>query len=261
MSDNSCIFWFSGTGNSLYVSKGLSKALDDIPLFQITEEEPLKAVGGKGAVVGFVFPSYYLNLPRAVRAFVERLEIKQGAYIFTIVTMGAIGHGSISALKSALKEKGLRLNYGKGLKMPDNYILLYNPTDPNKCDDLLNKNDAKLKRYAEDIISRKQSVTKCPLVMNNMYKNVDKLDEKFTVKDNCSGCGVCVKICPVKNIKMENGKPAWLHHCEHCVACISWCPEKAIEYGNKTGKRNRYCNPRITVKEFIRRDKNDAANL
>ena len=253
MNNKSCIFWFSGTGNSLYAAKVLTKTLIDIPLVQITEEEPPEAVGGEGTIVGFVFPSYYLNLPRAVRAFVERLEIRQGTYIFTIVTMGAIGHGSISALKSALKAKGLKLNYGKGIKMPDNYILLYNPTDPNKCDDLLNKNDVMLKRFAEDIISRKHSVTKCPLVMNSMYKNIEKLDAKFSVKDSCSGCGVCERICPVKNIKIENGKPVWLHRCEHCVACISWCPERAIEYGNKTDKRNRYCNPRISVNELVRK--------
>jgi len=252
MSNNSCIFWFSGTGNSLYAAKKLSKALGDIPLVQITEEKPKEPIGGEGAIVGFVFPSYYLNLPRAVRVFTDKLEIRQGTYIFTIVTMGGVGHGSISALKSALRSKGLQLDYGKGIKMPDNYILLYNPSDPNKCEDVLNKNDKVLESYAAEITSKKHSVTKLPLVMNTLYKNIEKLDTKFIVKDNCSSCEICEKICPVKNIKMDNGKPVWIHHCEHCVACISWCPSAAIEYGDKTVSRNRYRNPRIKVNDLFR---------
>ena len=253
MNKSSCIFWFSGTGNSLYAAKRLSGALDNMPLAQITEEPPREPIGGKGAVVGFVFPSYYLHMPRAVRAFVEKLKIMPGTYIFTIVTMGSVGHGSITALNSTLKAKGLRLDYGKGLKMPDNYVLLYNPSDPGKCEKLLDKNDESLRRFAVEIAARKKSVTKFPLVLNTMYKNIESLDVKFTAKDNCTNCSLCEKICPVRNIKMSDGKPEWLHHCEHCVACISWCPARAIEYGSKTKTRNRYCNPRIKANELIRK--------
>ena len=77
MDYSSCVFWFSGTGNSLYAAKRLSSGLGDMPIVQITDEQPSEAVGGEGARIGFVFPSYYLNLPRAVRAFIEKLEIKR----------------------------------------------------------------------------------------------------------------------------------------------------------------------------------------
>ncbi|MCL1795244.1 MAG: 4Fe-4S ferredoxin, partial [Oscillospiraceae bacterium] len=62
--DNSCIFWFSGTGNSLHAAKRLSGELGGIPLAQITDEPPADAVGGEGAKIGFVFPSYFGNMPR-----------------------------------------------------------------------------------------------------------------------------------------------------------------------------------------------------
>ena len=75
MSDASRIFWFSGTGNSLYAAKCLSAELGDIKLERITGESPTGAVGGKGEKVGFVFPSYYCDIPRAVRTFIEKLEI------------------------------------------------------------------------------------------------------------------------------------------------------------------------------------------
>jgi ferredoxin len=193
-----------------------------------------------------------LNLPRAVRVFVEKLEIKPDTYIFTVVTMGAIGHGSISAMNKALRTKGHRLNYGKGIKMPDNYVLLYNPANPATSETLLNENDAQLHKIATEIESEKQTAGGLPISFNSMYKNIERLDAKFAVSDSCKGCGLCERLCPVGNIGLEYGKPTWLHHCEHCVACISWCPARAIEYGGKTQKRNRYSNPRIKADEIAR---------
>ena len=55
-------------------------------------------VGGRGEAAGFVFPSYYGHLSRAVSAFVERLEILPETYTFAVVTMGAVGQGSVSAM-------------------------------------------------------------------------------------------------------------------------------------------------------------------
>jgi len=251
MNNQSTIFWFSGTGNSLYAAKQLSAEIN-AQLVQITETVPSGVFGGKGTKIGFVFPSYYLHLPRAVKAFVEKIEIKPDTYIFTVVTMGAVGHGSITAMNRALKAKGLKLNYGKGIKMPDNYVLLYNPSDSKKVEPILDKNDKRLAEIAADIKAEKQGAAVLPIMFNNMYKNIERLDVKFTANDKCNGCGLCEKICPVRNIKPENNKPTWLHHCEHCVACISWCPAKAIEYGEKTQTRNRYCNPRIKVSEMVR---------
>jgi len=252
------IFWFSGTGNSLYAAKVLSKELGDIPLEQITSAAPTEAapdkggsVGGKGEKVGFVFPSYYWNMPRAVKAFVETLKIEPETYIFAIITMGGDGHGTVGAVKRAIKAKGHKLSYGKGIKMPDNYILLYNPTNPDNCEPVLDKNDLLLKEFAGDIKAEKQSITSIPFSINSLYKNIERLDKKFTVSETCTGCGLCKKICPVGNVELVSDKPVWQHKCEHCVACISWCPAKAIEYGTKTQKRNRYHNPRIKAEELF----------
>ena len=258
MDNPSRIYWFSGTGNSLYAAKQLSADLGDPPLVQITNDIPTGAVGGEGIKIGFVFPSYYGSLPRAVRAFVEKLDIKPGTYIFGVVTMGAVGQGSVGVLDKVLKAKGLRLNYGKGVHMPANYAVMYNPADSNKSDKVLDKADKRLTRFAVEITSRLQSVKKLPVTANNLYKNIEQLDAGFTVSGGCTGCGLCEKLCPVRNIKADSGKPKWLNHCERCMACISWCPAKAIDYENKTQTRRRYRNPRIKADELIRQgDVND----
>jgi len=244
-------YWFSGTGNSLYAAKRLSEEMGGIPLAQITDAAPEGSAGGDGARVGFVFPSYYGNLPRAVRLFVEKLEIKPETYIFAVVTKGGAGSGSVGSMDKALKSKGLRLNYGKCVRMPANYVISYNPADGDKKAKMLDKADGRLRVYAREISGRMQAVKALPITAGNLYKAVRSLDAAFSASGDCTGCGQCERICTVRNIRLENGKPEWLRHCEHCVACISWCPAKAINYGNKTLDRRRYRNPKITADELI----------
>lgn len=46
----------------------------------------------------------------------------------------------------------------------------------------------------------------------------------------CVGCGVCVKMCPPKSLKLVKGKPAFdLPHCIRCFCCQEHCPKGAIE--------------------------------
>ena len=251
MDSASRIFWFSGTGNSLYAAKRLSEALY-MPLSRITSEAYSGAVGGKGEKAGFVFPSYYGNIPRAVSDFVSKLEIKPETYIFAVVTMGAVGQGSIGALNKALKAKGLRLSYGRGIRMPRNYVIMYDPAKPEDSGTKLDKLNNKIDSIIAEIMAGKVTVKSLPVTASNLYRDIDKLDAMFNVSGVCTGCGQCEKICPVGNIRMSNGKPEWLHHCEHCVACISWCPAKAINYGDRTQTRRRYRNPQIKANELIR---------
>ena len=53
----SIIFWFSGTGNSLYAAKRLAAGLGDMPLYPMAAGVPHEAAGGNREKVGFVFPS------------------------------------------------------------------------------------------------------------------------------------------------------------------------------------------------------------
>ncbi|MBY8992647.1 MAG: EFR1 family ferrodoxin [Candidatus Lokiarchaeota archaeon] len=63
---------------------------------------------------------------------------------------------------------------------------------------------------------------------------VSILDKSFHVDDNCTSCGVCERVCPVKNIVLIDGVPQWQHKCQHCLARINFCPEKSIQFGDKT---------------------------
>ena len=235
------IFYFTGTGNSLYVAQKLAEALGEEEVCSMADYEQKDQIGGENKVIGFVFPSYYGNLPRIVRKFVGELNICPDSYIFGIVTMGGMGGGSIKMLEGALAEKKLTLKYGRGIYMPANYILKYNPMFFGRA----TKSAKKIQRMADDINLRKTSVKKSGMTADNLYQNIEELDKDFFAEENCSGCGLCEKICPVKNIRLADKRPEWLHRCEHCMACIHRCPEKAVQCGEKTKKRRRYYNPYV----------------
>ncbi|MDR1250273.1 MAG: EFR1 family ferrodoxin, partial [Treponema sp.] len=77
------------------------------------------------------------------------------------------------------------------------------------------------------------------------------MDKNYTVSEQCTGCSICVNLCPVQNITMENKRPKFNHECEQCFACLHHCPEKAIDYENTTQNKKRYINPDIKLEEIL----------
>ena len=76
--------------------------------------------------------------------------------------------------------------------------------------------------------------------VNKMFYSLFVKADAFNVDGKCIGCGKCEKICPLNNIKIQNGKPVWGKECTHCMACICHCPTEAIEYGKKSIGKPRY---------------------
>jgi ferredoxin/flavodoxin len=250
------IYCFSGTGNSLYVARQLAVALTGTKLVPIATCNPAdEDTGRSNHRIGFVFPSYYGDLPRLVRSFIEKLPLAPGTDVFCVVTMGAFGRGSIKALQDLLEEKGLKLRFGVGLGMPPNYILTYDPAlfgakSGKRIEKKLSRARKRIQKIAEDIASAKNIVETSKMSAKTLYTNVESLDADFAATEKCTACGLCERLCPVGNIKLINGKPQWQRHCERCIACISWCPVSAIEYGKVTQRRTRYRNPHITAVEL-----------
>jgi ferredoxin len=125
--------------------------------------------------------------------------------------------------------------------------------------------EAAQKRIAEEIApavrearQRRIERTKFPLnlltwVLGPFVERVTPTEDKrFWTSERCNGCGTCAKVCPVNNIHIAEGRPAWLHRCVQCFACLQWCPTQAIEYGNSTKGRKRYHNPYVSLEDLIK---------
>lgn len=87
-------------------------------------------------------------------------------------------------------------------------------------------------------------------------ESIQLMDHGFKCDEKCSRCGICSKICPVKNINMVDGRPVWQHHCEQCFACLQWCPKEAIQFSNRTSRGKRYHHPDVKLSDMMINGKN-----
>lgn len=46
--------------------------------------------------------------------------------------------------------------------------------------------------------------------------------------EKCTGCGICVEICPVNAVELKKGKAMISDECVVCGQCLAQCPDNAI---------------------------------
>lgn len=249
------IFYFSGTGNSLWAAENISTEQGEI-LFSIADEakkDKFEYTLNDGEVIGFVFPIYAWDAPKIVVDFIKKLKLNnyKSNYTFAIGTCEANVGLTMKNLKSTLSSKSIELNSAFSLITPSNYTILYPGRAKTSNDSILDKAEEKLieintviqKRENKfDVILGSLASIKTKLV-NPLFMKYAINAKKFSVSNNCISCELCEKVCPTNNIKVTS-KPLWGNNCTQCLACISRCPKKAIEYGKFSKDRERYYNPR-----------------
>ena len=132
--------------------------------------------------------------------------------------------------------------------MPENYIAMFNAPQKEQARSIVEQAEPALQK----VLAQLKAGQEFPPPRENLYDRfmsgpVNPVFYCFFVKadafratDACIGCGKCVELCPLNNIRLENGKPVWGKNCTHCMACICYCPTKAIEYGKKSLGKPRY---------------------
>jgi ferredoxin len=256
------LYYFTGTGNSLAVAKGICSRLGDCELVPIASavRTPGPVVPEAGRV-GIVSPLYFFGLPSLVADFAGRLDLSRVPYVFSVMTMGGSGgSAALRQLDGILNDgAGKRgLDAGFSVRMPGNYVMMYGSMGERTIAKILQKADRRVEEIADKVnrgVRGKPSWSPfSSLIHGLMYqkfiRGVHEADRKFTVDDRCTSCKTCAGVCPVENIRIVEGRPTWLHHCEQCMACIQLCPTKAIQAGPKTEGRERYRHPGIDVKSL-----------
>jgi ferredoxin len=253
------IYYFTGTGNSLKIARDLASKLDAelIPMAEAVKTDILPA----SDCIGIVFPVYIWGLPLIVDSFIHKLSKQNmGKYIFAIATNGGAVSGALLIAQKRLRAKGLKLSAGFSVILPSNFISVHQ-TSAEEQQRLFAAAEVKLDEIALKVKSGKPYLVEKGSVGERILKTgiayrffsliMHKMDNDFWTDTHCNGCGLCSKVCPVQNIKIENGTPKWLHHCQQCYACMNLCPNQALQYRKMTEDKKRYKNPYVELKDLI----------
>lgn len=256
------IYYFTGSGNSLAAARKIAAALSDTELVPIAglKDTPGKIIPSADRV-GIVCPVYDAGVPVIVKEFAERLDIGAVPYAFCIVTMGGIGISALHQL-SAVLQAGCRRtpDASFAVRMPGNFPPVGVPPSGEEKEEILRKADAALAGIAARIENGETvppsfsplSALMKAITYGSFSRQVHGSDTAFTVEETCTSCETCANVCPVQNIAMVNGRPAWLHHCELCCACLHFCPVEAIQLNTLQGTkgRGRYRHPDLKVADM-----------
>ncbi|MBN2168023.1 MAG: EFR1 family ferrodoxin [Actinobacteria bacterium] len=246
------VLYFTATGNSLYVAKRLDEQLESIP--QAFKHEDYIFSDDE---IGLVFPVYWGSVSPYIQKFLSRVKLNSD-YIFAVMTYGMYKGGVTSHLMKIAKEYNIHFSYINTILMVDNYLPTFN-IEKQLATESKKQIDRHLEKIAADISSGKEWAPKDSMISRVMSKgsmliNKGEIGTGFTasynIEDSCNGCGVCVKVCPADNIKLQNTRPVFGAECLSCLACTHNCPINAIRLESEKSK-TRYRNQHISLKEII----------
>lgn len=254
------IFYYTGTGNSLWTARMLAARLGSAEPVSITGFRGALGAGERSAI-GLVFPVYIWGVPAPVARFIDAHRLPRDAYVFAIAVNAGQVSNTLVQLKKILGHQGVRLAAGYGIKMPSNYIPWGGPGPEETRRRLFRQAERKIAGIASAISWRQHlPVEKGPLwqriaftaIYRISFSKVPEMDKRFWVDEKCDRCGVCARVCPAANITVQGGRPVWNHRCHQCFACLQWCPKEAIQYGRKTPAYERYHHPEVRLKDMLK---------
>lgn len=263
------IFYFTGTGNSLYIARQL--AGENAELLSIPQMVKRGKYEFEADEIGIVYPIYGHMPPYMVRQFIQKAKLKAG-YKFAILTYGARKCDAVEIWDRISRKAGNAFDYISTIIMVDNWLPNFDMNEQLKIDKHIPEN---LQKITADINSRQhwhEPVTEEERQQHQGFMQRSGLDSEvgflmksekfFTVTDACIDCGICTYVCPRGNYELTSRGVKTSGDCEFCFACIQNCPQKAIQFikqedgsfpdGTEKNPNARYRNEHISLVDLKR---------
>jgi len=247
------IYYFSGTGNAKQVSfwfsevaekKGIPAELKNIAHIDRKHIQKPPA----GALLGFCAPTHGFNYPPVMMYFIFRFP-RANNKVFVMNTRAGIrlwkltipGLSGVALLLTALvlRIKGYAIVGMRSIDLPSNWISLHPALNKRGIESLFSIFRKVTLRFADGIlIGKKNFRALLALPVDVLLIPVSVLyfcfgrfvfAKSFYASRACNNCGLCIKQCPVKAIRLVDNRPYWSYRCESCMHCMNTCPERAIE--------------------------------
>lgn len=236
-SDSIELVYFSGTGNTGYLADLLTEkfARRGIPVRLTRLEAASGFTPPAGAVLGLAYPIHALNAPSPVFDFIATLPPGTGRRAFIVKGPAdpLLAGGSSHLVIGALKERGWEVFHESMVVMPSNVLIRY--PDP-----FIRRLLSAAERRAETIvfevsagISRLAVPGPLSRFLTRHLSRLERRGAKYFGRDlrvspACDLCGLCVRSCPVGNIRREGERIVFSDRCIICMRCIYLCPREAI---------------------------------
>lgn len=247
------VFYFTGTGNSLYIAKQLSESPVSIP--QAMKQETLDFTDES---IGIVAPIYGHEMPQMVKDFLKKAAFRTD-YFYILLTYGNRHGGAAELAKQVCDECGVKVNYINVIQMVDNWLPSFDMNEQKAIDKHIPQQlapilaDLNAKKKAISPVTDADRAAHQQFLAGISRMPADAWQHLLKISDACVGCGICEKVCPSGSIRVENGRA--VHHagnCQTCLACVHACPQKAIGLVMPEKNPNaRYRNEYISLQEII----------
>lgn len=243
------LFFFSGTGNTWWVSKEIAEefrkkshnvTLYPIDSLRLRNNGTIKRIIESSDIIGFGYPIYNSDIAEPMKDFIENLpELeKKPKYIFSFCTQMFMG-GNAGAFiarfleKSEITKQNYKLRWAAHFIMPCNlnlppYVTI--PTKP-KIDKILASEKKYISRFVEKILKDHPWIEGGFKIVNSMFSLKFPTHKKMLEIDlsKCNECNLCIEICPAKNIVAEPKNYHIRNSCYFCARCLNFCPKFAIK--------------------------------
>lgn len=232
--------FFSGTGNTKHCVEKFIKCFDTGKAAVPIESTDVRIRIAEDEFIVFGYPIYFSNIPKIVRGFIlGNGDCFAGKKVFLLATMGLFSGDGAGCSARLLKKSGAQIVGGLHVKMPDcigDKKLLKKPLEENKR--IVREADEKIRLAAQrlkDGNPAKDGLNPFDHMAGLFgqrlwfYGETASYQKKPDIdRQKCTGCGLCVKLCPMKNLRLSNGKAVSGEKCTLCYRCFSRCPVRAL---------------------------------
>ena len=231
--------YFSGTGNTKHCTEKLVHLLDETAQVIPMESKGAADLLSQHDFIILAYPVQFSNMPVMVREFIkDHSAVWNGKKVLCLATMALFSGDGAGCAARLLKKYGAEIVGGLHLGMPDSIAdvkLLKKSVEKNR--EMIRTADQKTENCVAKI--RRGRYTKDGLYFFHrivgllgqrlwFYGKTKDYTDKLKINNDCTGCGLCVHLCPMENIMLENGKAVSKNRCTMCYRCISSCPARAI---------------------------------
>ena len=149
------IYYYTGTGNSLWTARLMAGELDDAevqPMVRVIKD----GVAPEADAVGMVFPVHSWGVPSLVIRFLKVIRENPARYYFACAVNAGQVSRTLVQLQKLMHSHGLSLSAGFDIALPSNYIPWGGPGSAADRQELYDVADRKV-RQAAAYVSREES--------------------------------------------------------------------------------------------------------